>query len=478
MTTRSAVRNIRKKLTAYLIGIKGVGMTALAQLLQAQGMAVSGSDTTEKFFTDAVLKRHRIPFREGFSAGNLPPHADLVVASAAYGNANPEIAEARRRHWKIRSYAEALGEFFNRSEGIAVCGSHGKTTTTALLGFVFRKGGLDPTVVVGSEVPQFGGNAITGGGRHFIAEVDEYQNKLRHFSPRAALLTNVDYDHPDFFRTPGAYRRVFRDFIARLPGNGFLVAWGGDPAIISLLPKTRARLVLYDLAQPPGPRLKNARSLWHTGQTDVRRGRWQFTAYKNTKLFGRFSLRLAGRHNVLNALGVIATAEEYGIPRAVIRRALAKFRGTRRRFEHIGRYRQALLIDDYAHHPAEIRATLEAARELYGRRRLIAVFQAHTYSRTKALLDDFSQSFGQADEVIVLDIYGSARERSGNVTSGDLVEKMKYLGRNVRHLATIKRAARYLKNHLQKGDVAITMGAGDVWKVHQLLRHPSLGVRD
>lgn len=464
-------KNQTRKRSAYLIGIKGVGMTALAQHLKARGFDVSGSDTHEKFFTDAVLRRHRIPFAEGFSARNVPGKAELVVASSAYNDKNPEVKEARRRGYRILSYAQALGELFNKKYGIAVCGSHGKTTTAALLGFVFQKAGLRPDVMVGSEVPQFRGNALALGGKHFIAETDEYQNKFRYFKPKTILLTNIDYDHPDYFASPAAYRNTFHNFIKRLPKGGLLVACGDDAEVCKILQATRAKITVYGLGQDYSHirANKTIRTCWIGRNVRVRNGRWQFDAYRSDTRFGSFTLRIPGRHNVLNALGVIALASAYGIKREIVRMALAGFRGTRRRFEYRGKYRGAMLTDDYAHHPAEIKATLKAARELYPKKRIIAVFHPHTYTRTKVLLGDFAKAFADADEVIVLDIYGSAREKHGGVSSKDLVRLASASHANIRSIPTIPRSALYLKKRLKKGDILLTLGAGDVWKLHTVL---------
>ncbi|MDP3963528.1 MAG: UDP-N-acetylmuramate--L-alanine ligase [bacterium] len=464
---------MKQRKTAYLIGIKGVGMTALAQLLQARGFNVSGSDMPETFFTDAVLKRHGIKVYEGFNAGRIAGlvRGDrqsaagdiMLIASSAYTDKNPEVAEAKKLKRKVHSYAEALSLLFNQRHGIAVCGSHGKTTISALLGYVFRSAGFKPTVVVGSEVPQFGGNNIAGDGRYFIAELDEYQNKLRHFKPDAALLTSIDYDHPDFFKTRRAYRNVFNEFIARLGRNGLLVACADDLEVRNAAKKSKAKIIWYGIAENGS--LPPASPFWTGRAIRVIRGRWQFDAYRGDKKFGSFGLRLAGRHNVQNALGVIALAHAYGIKRAVLRKALAAFSGTRRRFEYIGTYRGAVLIDDYAHHPTEIRSTLAAARELFAGKRIVAVFHPHTYTRTKALLKEFARSFADADAVIVLDIYGSAREKIGGVSSGDLVKIAAKHHAAVRHIPTIAKTIAYLKKALHSDDVVIALGAGDVWKV-------------
>lgn len=484
----------QKTKIAYLIGIKGVGITALAQILKARGYAVSGSDVHEKFFTDAVLKRHNIRVYEGFDAKRIRKIASkngtrylllkvpgtVFIASSAYGDANLEIAQAKKLGLKILSYAETVGHLFNAKEGISVCGSHGKTTTSALLGYVFQTAGLNPSVVVGSEVPQFRGNALAGTGKHFITETDEYQNKLNYFNPKSVLLTNIDYDHPDFFKSRVVYRNTFRNFIKRLPKSGLLVACGDDPEVRKVLSATKARVHSYGLEHGELPfsylRKLEKGDRWTAGDIRIKHGRWTFIAYRNGKKFGVFSLQIPGTHNVLNALGVIALADAYRISKTVLQKALAGFKGTRRRFERIGVFKGALLIDDYAHHPTEIKATLAAARQLFGKKRIIAVFHPHTYSRTKALFGDFARAFSDADEVLILDIYGSAREQQGTVSSADLTKFASSHHKNIKHVPAIPQAISYLKKHLGKNDVLITLGAGDVWRICEALTKNTNGL--
>jgi UDP-N-acetylmuramate--alanine ligase len=457
---------------AYLIGIKGVGMTALAQILQSRGFDVSGSDTSEKFFTDAVLQKHGILFKEGFSRQNVPQDASMIIASSAYCESNPEVAEAQKTECGVKYYAEALGELFKGKEGIAVCGSHGKTTTSAMLAYIFREAGLDPGAIIGSEVPQFNGSALSGTGKFFIAESDEYQNKLRFYDPRSAILTSVDYDHPDFFKTPAEYRQVFIDFIKRLPEEGFLVACSDDAGVCSILRETSAHVVLYGIEDGARKEVEGLRApfnSWTAKNIVVADGCWEFDAFKNGAKFGGFKLLLPGRHNVQNALGAIAMADAYGVDYEKIARALGTFGGTRRRFERVGHFNGAIVVDDYGHHPTEIKATLLAARELWPARRIVAVFHPHTFTRTKALLADFAKSFGAADETIVLDIYGSAREERGGVSSEELVAMARAQGANVKYVPDILQAERLLEKSLGANDVLITIGAGDVWKIGSAL---------
>ncbi|MEK7067445.1 MAG: Mur ligase family protein, partial [Patescibacteria group bacterium] len=329
--------NLAKTKNIYCIGIKGVGMTALAQILRSQGKFVSGSDTAEKFFTDKVLRRENIKYSEGFSAQNLTAKIDLLIRSGAYtASNNIEVAAVVKRRLPILTQAEALAEIFNSKFGIAVCGSHGKTTTSALLAFVLRQAGLDPTAAIGSVVPQFNGNALAGRGKTMVIEADEYQNKLKLYQPKVVVLNNVDYDHPDWFKTPGAYRRVFTAFLKKLPPNGLAVVNFSNSEAKSAAKSCRARIISYGYTTLdqyqilPNIELKNG---------------WQCFSLQTKKEFlGEFKIKLIGRHNVENAAAVVAGCLELKVPLKKIKHALAKFQGTARRMEVLGKYRRARFI--------------------------------------------------------------------------------------------------------------------------------------
>ena len=443
----------------YFIGIKGVGMTMLAQFLATKGVFVSGSDNPETFMTDKVLRAAKIKVYPHFSPTNISEKADLIIYSSAYNvQNNPEVAAVLKGKTPVLTYAEALGEIFSHYFGIAVCGSHGKTTVSAWLGFVLNKAGLEPNILVGARVPQFKGSTLVGSSRYFVAETDEYQNKLQYFKPRGVVLTSIDYDHPDFFKTKKDYARVFSDFIKKIPANGFLVANEDDKQVFAAAKNCHGKIIFYS-----GLLVENLR---HQG------GHQHFTIAG----LGDFSIKLLGRHNVSNALAVIYAALELGVDVKKIKKYLAEFSGTERRLQNLGKFKGALIFDDYAHHPTEIKATLAAVRETYKDKKIITVFHPHTYTRTKALLNDFAVSFGETNELIVLDIYGSAREKQGGVSSADLVKKvgdynvkMKIRGQKVHHIPTLDAVAIYLRQHLKKDELVILMGAGDVFRVGEML---------
>jgi UDP-N-acetylmuramate--alanine ligase len=485
----------------YMIGIKGVGMTMLAQFFAVNGVEVVGSDTEEKFMTDEVLKKNKIKVIEGFNDKNIPKDADLIIYSSAYNAENNieikcalgcKCCTAQRHGIKVLSYAQALGEVFNQKYGIAVVGSHGKTTTSAWLGFVMREAGMNPNVMVGASVPQFDGAALISSSDYLVIEADEYQNKFTNLQPKAVVLNNIDYDHPDFFKDEDEYKKVFIELIKKIPQKGFLVANYDDPVIRKIAQvNCKAKVITYaidEAADYVAYDIKQQGSMQYfkvklgVDEMDVAdsTGSFGYAQDDNGEL-GDFSIGLIGKHNISNALAVIATCIELGVDLVDIRKYLEEFKGTARRMQIMGTFKGATIIDDYAHHPTEIKTTLEGARQIHGNKKIISVFHPHTFTRTKALLDDFAKSFGDADEVIVLDIYGSAREEHGGVSSEDLVRKVKSQKSPAAHrtagqakvkvsyIPTLKECEEYLRENVERGDVVILMGAGDVFRIGENL---------
>lgn len=447
----------------YCIGIKGVGMTGLAQLLRAQGKEVWGSDTAEHFFTEAVLRQAGIEFMEGFDAKHLERPIDMVVRSTAYGEQHVEVAAAGAKKLPVFTYPEVLGELTRQAKSIAVIGSHGKTTTSALLAHVLKAAGLSPAALVGSRVPQFEGNALTGSGELFVFEADEYQNKFQYFAPFGVVLTNVAWDHPDFFPTPESYRAAFVEFLKKVPADGFVVACYDDAEVKRVVAEAGLKseqLVTYGLTDGNFRMVR----MW------LDEARWHFSARQGEEYLGEFWLRLVGSHNVANALAVLAVTARLGIDIEIVRTSLASFEGTARRFEVKGKLTNGVtVVDDYGHHPGEIAATLHAARAFYPYKRVRCVFQPHTFSRTQALLKEFGTCFTDADEVIVVDTYASAREAQGAVTSKELVEEIARNRGDVVYKSTLAEAAEYLASSASRSDLVLTMGAGDVWQVGDAL---------
>ncbi len=418
----------------YLIGIKGAGMTGLAQILSQRGKNVWGSDTPDVFFTDQVLKREGIKVLSKFQTKNITKKIDLVIYSTAYNEKNIEFRTAKKKGLKMISYPQALGLLFEHQYNIAVCGTHGKTTTTAMLGYVLQELELDPTVVVGSEVEQLGGNARSGLGNYLVIEADEYQNKLKYYNPQAVILTSADFDHPDYFKNQTAYNKVFKDFVKRIPPDGVLVACWDNKNVREIARVAKCRVVKY------GFKIYDLR-------------------FKNIKL------QVPGEYNQLNALAVLTLIKELGLEVKKARNILEKFRGCKRRFELLGRVKGILIYDDYAHHPVEVAKVLETARKEFPKRKIWAIFQSHTYTRTKVLIKDFAKSFKEADQVIVLDIFGSAREKQGTITPQQVVKEINKYSKNATYHGKIKVVVDYLAKEVKPGDVVITIGAGENWKV-------------
>jgi UDP-N-acetylmuramate--alanine ligase len=462
---------------AYLIGIKGVGMTMLAQFLAKSGYQISGSDNVEEFMTDQVLRQAKIKVKAPFSPDNIPTGVDLIIYSSA-GNAsnNSELAYIENHPEKfagvrVITYAVALGELFNKYYGLAVCGSHGKTTTSAWLGYVLWRSGRQPNVLVGSRVPQFRGSSLRGASRYFVAEVDEYQNKLQYFKPQGVILNNIDYDYPDFFKTPADYNQVFVDFVKKIPDKGFLIFNEADSICRKIKKYCRGRSIGYSLARDFG----RSRSDYIAYDERVDHKYQYFSLRYQGRPQGEFKIKLWGEHNIYNALAVIAAARQLRVSWADIKRHLAGFQGTERRAQVIGTYKESLIIDDYAHHPTEIKATLAGLRKRYAGQRIITVFHPHTFTRTKALFQDFVSSFSQTDELIILDIYGSAREKQGGVSSAELAQAIKKrnemarYAQKVRHIKTMPQVVNYLRKILKSDDLVVLMGAGDVFRIGQYL---------
>ncbi|EKE16265.1 MAG: hypothetical protein ACD_11C00024G0033 [uncultured bacterium] len=440
----------------YFIGIEGAGTSALAKMYKNFGHKVSGSDDGDHFYGD-VLSAENIKVLDYFDAKNIPSDVDWVVYSTAFKDDNPEIQEAKKRKLKMIPYSQALGDLFNEKMGIAVCGTHGKTTTTAIVANIFQDAGLDPCALVGSKVIQWKGNSLAGKGEYFIIEADEYQNKLQNYNPWSVILTSVDYDHPDFFKTFEDYKKAFKDFVAKIPQHGFLICYGDDSSVLEVTQSASCPVFKYGFLEGNDYRI-------------IFKDNGEFQLNFQEKNIGDFKIKIPGKHNILNSVAALIVAHRVGIETEKIKKSLESFKGTNRRFEYVGEKNGAILIDDYAHHPEEVKASLKAARGLYPEKNIITIFHPHSYSRTEALLHEFSQSFDDCDKVIMLDIYGSAREKSGNVNSKTLVDLInKYDFKKAEHIPTIPEVISFLNKSIGANDVVISMGAGDVWRVtHEL----------
>jgi UDP-N-acetylmuramate--alanine ligase len=463
-------KNIKK---LYFVGIKGVGMTMLASFLSQLGYDISGSDTKETFMTDQVLKKQGIKVYPGFSINNLKEDCDLIVYSSAYNqDNNVELQElSKRKEIKIISYAQALSLVFNDYQGIAVVGSHGKTTVSAWLSYVLYRANKDPKALIGARVPQLKGASLAGKSDYLIAEVDEYQNKLKYFNPWAVVLLNIDFDHPDFFKTKSSYTKVFSDFVKKINKSGFLVYNLDDKKCQKLSTKTKAKKISVSLEDNKANFFASNLKQNNLEQSfDIK-----INKKGKEKNIKNIKIKLLGKHSVYNALAVIASSLELGLNFKEIRQGLFSFTGTARRMEFLGKYKNMSIYDDYAHHPTEIKSTILGLRARYKNRHICVVFHPHTYTRTKALFNDFVTSFSEADEVLINDIYGSAREKQGGVSSQDLARAIKEYNKKegikqkVKATGGLKATENYLRKTYKDKDIVLLLGAGDIFRVAEAL---------
>ncbi|EKE21939.1 MAG: hypothetical protein ACD_7C00088G0008 [uncultured bacterium] len=454
----------------YIISIEGAGTSALAVIYKNLGYEVSGSDNGDHFYGD-ILKRNNIEVFDSYDIENIPKNVYLAVYSTCVSKDNPELAELTRQGVPTLSYPEALAELFNQKMGIAVCGTHGKTTTTAILATVFKELGLKPSALVGSKVKDWKGNSLAGTGDYFIIEADEYQNKLKSYNPWAVILTSADYDHPDFYKTFDDYKQAFIDFVKKIPRHGFLVYCNDDSDVVEIAKQASCQKISYGFTEDSMCKIENFEFQINNFQINNSVGQSFEILYKDD-LLGKFKIALPGKHNALNVAAAIALCHKLNLNSLRVADALKTFGGTIRRFEYIGESQGAILIDDYAHHPQEIITTLKTARNIFPQKNIITIFHPHSFTRTEALLTEFSQSFDNVNEVIVLDIYGSARETSGNVSSRDLVRLInRHDPQKARYVPTIEEAIEILKNKIGANDLIISMGAGDVWRVTHGLKN-------
>ncbi len=448
----------------HFIGIGGTGLSAIARLLLEMGYIVSGSDRVLSPFAEG-LKRDGATVHVGHDAANVAG-ADWVVRSSAVADDNPEVQEARARGIQVFKRADFLGRLMENKTGIAVAGAHGKTTTTAMIAWMLFALGRDPSFVIGSTLVNLRTNARAGKGKPFVIEADEYDRMFLGLKPHIAVVTNVEHDHPDCYPTFEDMYSAFQSFVNLLPEDGTLVACLDDPAAASLLNEARrvGRQVLgYGLqgeATLNSPQWTLARDLQPNG-----RGGFDFETISN--LFPesqavRVSLQVAGKHNVQNSLAALAVAGLLGLPPKKAAEALGEFRGAGRRFEVLGEANGITVVNDYGHHPTEIKAALAAARARYPGRRIWAVWQPHTYSRTQTLFEHFVGAFTDADEVIVTEVYAS-REARQDFTSAMIVSSMRHP--SARFISELRDATKYLLNHLRPGDILIVLSAGDADQV-------------
>lgn len=437
----------------HLMGIGGAGMSALARLLESRGFTVSGCDLQPTHYDLGAIP---------FTLKHSPQHIDTfrpeaLILSSAVSRDNPEVIRAKENGIKILSRAEALSSLFNASDGIGIAGTHGKTTTSSMTGLIFLKAGMNPTIYVGANVPDIGANAVSGSGPHFVAELDESDGTFELFTPQIAIITNADWDHVDHYPTRDDGIKAFTRFAdGRKQGGTLIICAEDDGAsrVYDMCDKSRGEILRYGWG-------KN----YDWGAYDLTKnhgGGISFTVSHNGNELGRVILSVSGEHNVLNSLAAIAAAYSCGIDFAVSAEALKGFHGSERRMQVKGTTRNDILVmDDYAHHPSEISATLNAVKGIYPERRLVVLYQPHRFTRTAMFAGDIARALGMAYKAYILPVYSAGEKQTPHSTSDEVIR----LGVGNIEAVKFDEAENILRNELKPGDILLTMGAGDVYRI-------------
>jgi len=439
----------------HFVGIGGIGMSGIAEILVDQGFTVTGSDRAANENTER-LQALGVAVAIGHAAANVAADVDALVYSSAVGSDNAEVAEAQRRKIPVIRRAEMLAEVMRLKYGIGIAGTHGKTTTTSMVSLVLMEGGIDPTVIVGGRLRGLAGsNARLGKGEFIVVEADEFDRSFLSITPTIAVLTTLETDHLDCYRDLDDIKSAFIQFAGKVPFYGFVVLCLDEPALQEIMPKIKKKIVTYGL----------------NGQADLqavnivhRENRTTFTVVRDGADLGEIALQIPGVHNVQNALAAVSVGLELGVPFAQVKAGIGKFTGVFRRWEVKAELEGITVVDDYAHHPTEIRATLAGAKAGW-RRRVVCVFQPHLYSRTRDFYDEFGRAFFNADVLVVTDVYPAREEPIQGVTGELIASAAKEYGhKQVHYVPDKKDVPGYLMTLARPGDIVITMGAGDIWK--------------
>lgn len=458
------IENIEK---IYFIGIGGIGMSAIARFMKAHGKDVSGSDMKPSQVSQS-LESLGIKVSYGQKAENITDDIDLVIYTASIPETNPELQAVAEKGIRAITYSESLGLIFNGKEGIAVCGTHGKSTTTAMIGAVLEDGGIDPSILVGSIVPRYDGNLRIGKGRNFVAEACEYQYNFMSLYPAMIVLNNIELDHTDCYANINEMKESFLGFLRHLPEDGVLLCNGDDKNVREVASRIEA--------EKPGLEIFyfgfEGNNEFYFKDFKTKSGRVEFEAFFKEENLGKFLLKIPGEFNVRNAMAAIAVGKYMAIPVDVIRKSLENFSGIWRRFEIKGEYKGALVISDYAHHPTAVSVTIKAAKEFYPDRRLVAVFQPHQHNRTRGLYEDFLKAFDFADEIVLAEIYdvaGREEKEDQNVSSLNLVKDIEKrnprLAGHIFYAEDLESTCRLIDKNIKSGDVLLIMGAGDIFEI-------------
>jgi UDP-N-acetylmuramate--alanine ligase len=453
----------------HFVGIGGIGMSGIAEVLLNLGYRVSGSDLKSSSVTQRLAGLGATAF-EGHRAENIAG-AEVVVTSSAIAAENPEVTEAHKLHIPVIQRAEMLAELMRLKYGIAIAGMHGKTTTTSMVAAVLAAGGLDPTVVVGGRVDAMGSNARLGKSQYLVAEADESDRSFLKLSPILSVVTNIDREHMDTYRNMRDVKKTFLEFMDRVPFYGMIVACNDDPMLRRLLPDVQRRTVTYGTKRGSDFLIKLDSTKRDTVTDSKPLSRFHVSygkAGERKNDLGEFTLHVPGVHNILNATAAIAVGIGLDIGIDAIRSALDQFRGVDRRFQLKGRAAGVSVIDDYGHHPTEIKATLAAAKQC-GFRKIHVIFQPHRYTRTRDLMEDFTTAFNDADSLLVLDIYAASEKPIEGVTGEALARRIYEAGRNAKYVSSFTDAVNAAASAAQDGDMILTLGAGSVSQLGPML---------
>ncbi len=457
--------DFKNKIHVYFIGIGGISMSGMAELLHSEGFTVSGSDSQNNKITQH-LESLGITIFYGQNAQNITKDYDLVVYTAAIHPDNPEFLKAQALELPMLSRAELVGQVMKNYEtAVAVSGTHGKTTTTSILSMMMLEGDMDPTISVGGVLEAIHGNIRIGNSKNFITEACEYTDSFLHFLPTRSIILNVEAEHLDYFKDLDHVRRSFKSFVNLLPNTGTLVINGEIENYKDLVDEAACKVITYGIIDDKfnKPVMYSARNVKYNEY-----GCASYDLYLNEEKIYSLDLCIVGRHNVSNSVAAVAMAHDMGISLEAIQDALSHFTGTHRRFEIKGQREGVTIIDDYAHHPTEIAACLSGAQR-YPHKEIWCAFQPHTYTRTKNFLKEFAISLSAADHIVLADIYAAREDNPGDISSSDLLEELKKLGKDVHYFHTFEEIENFLINNCTNGDLLITMGAGNIVSIGESL---------
>lgn len=445
----------------YFIGIGGIGLSAIAKLMKKRGKNVSGSDLRVSLMTEK-LQKMGIKIVIGQTAENISNNVDLVIRTMAVSEKNPEFKKAQELGIKVITYPESLGFVFNNKYGIAVCGTHGKSSVSAMAGLLLDDAELDPSLLVGSIVPRYDGNLRIGNSKYFLAEACEYERSFLNLYPKIIILNNIELDHTDYYKDLNDMKSAFEKFINHLPDNGILICNGDDEIVLSINHQVSS-VIRFGLGKNNDVQAKNIK--FKNGQVNF------LVIYKNKNL-GEFILKVPGLFNIYNALSVISLGLTLEIPIEKIKKSLENFSGIWRRFEIKGEYKNALVISDYAHHPTAVKLTIKGTKKFYPKKRVFTVFQPHQHNRTKELYQDFLNSFDETDVLIlseIFDVPGREEDKDQTISSLDLVNDIKKqnkeISKNIFYANDLIETRKLIDEKIQPDDILLIMGAGDIYKI-------------